>query len=256
MDTRIKNCDMPEIFPFASNNLTCHSVTAAAERYKPWTWNEGKGVAHQMAVQSVSIFHGSLGMSLQADAGWPEWQRQMGHCKRGTLDWLSQPAPSALLTSGQTISQALLRVFWHWSILHFSSSPTSIEHPSIKLNSGITRSQHTSTGWKIQLTLQYQDSLQSQHFWPTMPSLGHIVCSRSHFIHCGRFITEVTVPFIGKDAVLKSPVGNSEYAKPETWVSWQSSHRCWHQLQMPPITLFRVLWVAHYAGMTDENTDH
>lgn len=143
------------------------------------------------------------------------------------------------LLQGKTISQALLRVFWHWSILHFSNSLTSIEHPSIKLNSGIMRSQHTSTGWKIQLTLQYQDSLQSQHFWPIMLSLSQIVCSRSHFIHYDRFITEAMVPFIVKDAVLKFPMGNSEYAKPETWVSWQSSHRFWHQFQMPPITLFR-----------------
>lgn len=230
---------MPEIFPFASNNLTCHSVTDAAERYKPWTWNEGKGVAHQMAVLSVSIFRGSLGMSSQADAEWPEWHRQMGHCKRGTLDWLLQPAPSPLLASGENYLSGSSESFLTLSILHFSNSLTSIEHPSIKLNSGIMRSQHTSTGWKIQLTLQYQDSLQSQHFWPIMPSLSQIVCSRSHFIHYDGFITEAMVPFIVKDAVLKFPMGNSEYAKPETWVSWQSSHRFWHQFQMPPITLFR-----------------
>lgn len=193
-----------------------------------------------MAVWSISILRGSLGMSSQADAEWPEWYGQMGRCKRETLDWSSQPAPSPLLASGETISRALQRVSWHWSILHFSNSLTSIEHPSIKLNFGIMRSQHKSIGWTIQLTLQYQDSLQSQLFWPTMPSLGQIVCSRSHVIHYDWFITEVTVSFIAKDAVLKLPLENRESAKPETWVLWPSSHRSWHQPQRPPITLFRV----------------
>lgn len=193
-----------------------------------------------MAVRSISILRGSLGMSSQADAEWPEWHGQMGHYKRGTLDWSSQPAPSLLLASGETISRALLRVFWHWSIPHFSNSLTSIEHPSIKLNSGIMRSQHKSTGWTIQLTLQYQDGLQSQLFWPTMPSLGQIVCSRSHFIHYDRFITEVTVPFIVKDAVLKLLLENRESAKPETWVLWPSSHRSWHQTPKAPSHFVQV----------------
>lgn len=37
MDTCIKNCYMPEIFPIASSSLTCHSFSYAAGRYTPFT---------------------------------------------------------------------------------------------------------------------------------------------------------------------------------------------------------------------------